>query len=544
MPNTKKMTPQSPPAEEKYFAEHVEDVKGKDAHVQTVYNAALYEAISTSKIDRWSKTSMHLYFAIFIAFCCSCANGYDGSLLTGILSMPYFQSTFHSGITGPKVSLIASLYTVGQMASAPLASILSDRYGRRMTMFIGSLMVIVGMIIAASGSALAQFAVGRLILGGGVTVMNVAAPAYVMEISPPHWRGRCTGLYNVGWFGGAIPAAAVTFGTNNINSDYSWRIPLILQAFACGIVIVTVFTIPESPRYLMANGREEEALDLLIKYHGGGDANSKLVALEIGEFREAISQDGIDKRWWDYRPLFSTHNGRWRMYQVIGMSISGQFSGNGLAYFNTVIYGKLGVTTVSSQLAYNLGFQVLSAAGAFFGALLSDRMPRRKVLTLGTLACSAWLAINSGLQSVIAKDPDNIPKPIAQGALAAYFLFSFNYMFTYTPLQAVIPSEALETTMRAKGLAVSNVICGAMGFLNQFAGPIALQNIGYKYVYFFVAWDAVEAGLWWLFGVEAQGRTLEELEWIYDQPSPVKASLRLDKVVVADDGTVVMTERA
>jgi len=183
-------------------------------------------------------------------------------------------------------------------------------------MFVGSLCVIIGMVIAASGSSLGQFTVGRLILGSGVTIMNVGAPAYVMEIAPPQWRGRCTGtslpipqcwnlvltlagLYNVGWFGGAIPAAAVTYGTNYINSDYSWRIPLILQAFACGIVIVTVFTIPESPRFLMANGKEEEALNLLIKYHGGGDPTSKLVMLEIAEFRESIAQDGADKTWWD-----------------------------------------------------------------------------------------------------------------------------------------------------------------------------------------------------------------------------------------------------
>lgn len=168
-------------------------------------------------------------------------------------------------------------------------------------------------------------------------------------------------------------------------------------------------------------------------------------------------------------------------------------------------------------------------------------MPRVDTSSLG---CSVWLAINSGLQSQIAKDPTHIAQPIAQGALAAYFLFSFFYMFTYTPLQAVIPSEALETTMRAKGLAVSNIITGAMGFLNQFAGPIALKNIGYKYVYFFVAWDAVEAGLWWLFAVEAQGRTLEELEWIYDQKRPVKASLSIEKVVVANDGRVIAREHA
>lgn len=65
------------------------------------------------------------------------------------------------------------------------------------------------------------------------------------------------------------------------------------------VVICSVFFIPESPRFLMANGKEQEALDFLVKYHGGGDRNSKLVALEYAEFKEGISQTGSDKRWWD-----------------------------------------------------------------------------------------------------------------------------------------------------------------------------------------------------------------------------------------------------
>ncbi len=123
---------------------------------------------------------------------------------------------------------------------------------------------------------------------------------------------------------------------------------------------------------------------------------------------------------------------------------------------------------------------------------------------------------------------DNVSPSLAAGALSAYFLFSINYMFTYTPLQTIVPSEALETTMRAKGLALYNIVTGAMGFLNQFAGPIALGNIGYRYIFVFVAWDAIESLMWFLLGVEAQGRTLEELEWVYNQPNPVKASLQRD----------------
>jgi MFS family permease len=363
------------------------------------------------------------------------------------------------------------------------------------------------------------------------------------------------GFYNCGWFGGAIPAAIITYGTNHIDGEYSWRIPLILQAFACVIVMCSVFFLPESPRFLMANGREQEAIDFLVKYHGGGKRNSRLVLLEVEEFREGIKLDGIDKRWWDYRPLLLTHSGRWRMAQVLMISIFGQFSGNGLGYFNTVIFENLGVSEPQQQLGYNLLNQCLSAVGALTAVALTDRMPRRKVLVFGTLACAAALACNSGLSAALDNQGKSIDLSYGQGALATYFLFNIFFSFTYTPLQGVIPTEALETTTRAKGLAASGFIVNAMGFINQFAGPRALHNIGYKYIYVFVGWDIFEALMWYLFGyvsslfrlmmiirytntqissVESQGRTLEQLEWVYNQPNPVKASLKVDKVIEAD----------
>lgn len=185
------------------------------------------------------------------------------------------------------------------MVGAPFAAILSDRYGRRKAMFSGGAVIIIGTIIAATAMGQGQLIAGRFVLGLGISIMVVAAPAYAVEVAPPQWRGRCTGFYNCGWFGGSIPAAAATYGCSYIDSDLSWRIPIVLQAFACIIVMFSVFFIPESPRFLMANGRREEAIEFLVKYHGGGDPSSKLVELEIREFTESIVQDGADKRWWD-----------------------------------------------------------------------------------------------------------------------------------------------------------------------------------------------------------------------------------------------------
>ncbi|KAI1310571.1 putative MFS lactose permease [Xylaria venustula] len=508
------------------------------ARAKEVKNAELYAAIQESKIEPWSKESRTLYLAIFTAFLCACANGYDGSLLTGIVAMEQFQNVFHSGKTGPTVSLLFSLYTVGSIVGAPFAAIVADKLGRRKTMFTGGIIIIIGTIIIASSSTIPQFVVGRFILGIGIATMTVSAPAYAIEISPPHWRGRATGFYNCGWFGGSIPAAAIVFGTEFIQSNWAWRTPLILQSFACFIVMFTVWFIPESPRWLMANGKTDAALDFLVKYHGNGDPNSRLVRLEIEEMREGIRLDGVDKRPWDYRPFFLTHNGRWRFAQVVMISVFGQFSGNGLGYFNATIFEQIGVKTVSQQLAYNLLNSVLSAVGALTAVSLTDRMNRRPVLIYGTLACAVTLALNSGLSAALDSQGDNIQSSYAKGALASYFLFNIVFSFAYTPLQGVIPSEALETTMRAKGLAASAIFVNILGFINQFAGPIGLQNIGYKYIYVFVGWDIVEAAAWFFFGVESQGRTLEQLEWVYNQPNPVKASQKIDKIIVQADGKV------
>lgn len=431
-------------------------------------------------------------------------------------------------------------------------------------MFSGASLIIVGSIIGATASTVAQLTVGRFILGAGIQFMTVAAPAYTIEITPPHWRGRAVGFYNCGWFGGSIPAAAVTFGCQYIDSNYSWKVPIILQCFASVIVICSVWFMPESPRYLMSKNREEEAIRFLTDYHGNGNPQSRLVLLEVEEIRENIRQDLIDKAkpWWDYRPLLVPHNGRWRTAQVVMMGVFGQFSGNGLGYYNTEIFSLIGVKTTAAQLGYQILYQALGAIGALTAVRFTDRMPRRPVLVYGTAAFTVLLAINAGLTNAIANDQAAHGGEItnggyARGALAFYFLFQVVYSFSYTPLQGVIPAEALDTTLRAKGLAMYGLATGLVGFINTYAGPIGLENIGYKYIYIFVAWDVVECILWYFFGyitrpplplhlqimltflsVESQGRTLEQLDWVYDQPNPVKASQHVDKVILQADGKV------
>ena len=196
----------------------------------------------------------------------------------------------------------------------------------------------------------------------------------------------------------------------------------------------------------------------------------------------------------------------------------GQFSGNGLGYFNAVIYNNLGYTGVSTQLGLNLGSTCVSALCAVTGASLSDRLPRVRTLTIGTFLMAVWLALNAGLSHVWAnqaKSADgSIINPnlhIGQAAIAFYFLFGATFSFTLSPLQGAYPVENLETTTRAKGLALSGVLVSLVGFINTYAGPIGLANIKYNYIWVFVVWDLIESAIWFFFGIETQGRVGVEI---------------------------------
>jgi MFS family permease len=87
------------------------------------------------------------------------------------------------------------------MVATPVSAVLSDKLGRRKTMFTGACVIIIGSIVIATSHSLAQFVIGRFILGLGIQFIVVSAPAYAVEIAPPHWRGRAVGKPSLASFG-------------------------------------------------------------------------------------------------------------------------------------------------------------------------------------------------------------------------------------------------------------------------------------------------------------------------------------------------------
>jgi MFS family permease len=132
-------------------------------------------------------------------------NGYDGSLMGSLNSMPPFHDYFSVGMEGSSIGLVFAIYTVGSIVGSLFAALACDFYGRRFGMFCGSSFIILGTILEATAKGLDQFMGGRFLIGFGVTIAVTAAPVYLVEMAYPTWRGLFGGLYNVvGYYVGAI----------------------------------------------------------------------------------------------------------------------------------------------------------------------------------------------------------------------------------------------------------------------------------------------------------------------------------------------------
>jgi len=153
-------------------------------------------------------------------------------------------------------------------------------------------------------------------------------------------------------------------------------------------------------------------------------------------------------------------------------------------------------------------------------------------IAAGIFAQSKANGVNGGLGNKAAGD----------ATLAFQFIFGAVYSIGFTPLQALYPVEVLSFEMRAKGMAFGGLFMNVVSLFNNYVWPICLQAIGWKTYIVFTIWCAIQASVIWWAIPETKNRTLEELDEIFNDPHPVRASLKKKKVAVSGSGDMVVVD--
>lgn len=465
----------------------------------------------------WIRVPHLLKLNSFLILCCfltSTNSGFDGSILNGFQSMDVWEEYFDHP-SGPILGALANGYTFGSTIAMPIAPWFTDRFGRRIPIATGALSIIVGAIIQTCSQNYGTFMVGRIFIGFGSGMCVVASPTLISEVSYPPHRHLMTATYNTLWYLGAIIAAWATYGTYHMhNTNWSWRIPSLLQGLLPLIQILFVFFTPESPRYLIYRDRVEDAREVLIKWHVNGDRNSPLVDYEIAEISAALQLEKTIHNV-SYSDFWKTKANKHRLFIVVMVSTMMQLSGNGLvSYFLNKVLDTIGYTAQSEQLLINGCLMIYNWIVSISLASLVEKVGRRPMF----LACFTgmlttyiiWTALSAQFQITGFTNHS-----LSQGVLAMIFLYYFCYGIGLNGLPFLYLTEILPYHLRAKGMAITQFTTNVVLIYNGFVNPIALEAIGWKYYIVYCCIIAVELVIAYFAFPETKGRTLENVSEVF-----------------------------
>jgi len=486
------------------------------------------------------------YICLMFVVLTSATNGYDGSMVNGLQALNPWQTYFHHP-SGSLLGLFSAIMSIGSIVALPVVPYTADILGRRMGIMIGCIIMVFGVILQSISINFRMFVAARFFLGFGVAIAHGCSPLLITELVHPQHRAIFSTLYNTTYYVGAIVAAWLTFGTNKIDNNWSWRIPSMVQAVPSLIQLTFIWFVPESPRFLINKGQYEKAHRVLADVHANGNMDDEVVLLEMSEIKDTIQMEK-EFEGNNWTELWRTKGNRHRLIILLTAGFFSQWSGNGLvSYYINIVLKSIGVTNSNTQLVINGVLQICNAIVAIGQCFFVDKIGRRRlflVSTAGMLAC--WVPWT------ICSAEYNLHGTHGAGTAVIVFIFIYYafYNLAWSGLLVGYCVEILPYNIRAKGMTMVFLCVDLALFFNQYINPIALDAIGWKYYIVYCIWLAVELAIVYTFYIETKNTPLEEIAKHFDGDAAVvggAAATEKGRVLAMEMGgldTVNLDEKA
>jgi len=423
-------------------------------------------------------------------------------------------------------SLVVSILSAGTFFGALLAYPMADRVGRKWGIIASCVVFSLGVGLQLD-TQWATFVVGRVIAGFGVGLVSCLIPMYQSECAPKRLRGAIVGLYQLAITIGALLAAIVLNATKNEQSHTSWRTPIAVQFAWAGILSGGLLLLPESPRFLLHKGREEEARRALARLMTM-PPDSSAVEYELDEIATALEADRALGQG-SYLDCFKNTEARNGLRTWTGICLQAwqQLTGiNFIFYYGTTFFKQAGI---SNPFIITIIADCVNTAMTIVGVQLIDRVGRRRLLTIGAIGmcfCEfivAIVGVTAG--NIQANQAVNIP---AQRVLISFVcIYIAFYAISWGPVVWVITGEIFPLSIRAKGMSLSVASNWLWNFGIGYATPYLVDppttginavdtaNLGVKV---FFIWGSTCAGCFfftYFFIPETKGLSLEQIDLLY-----------------------------
>lgn len=453
--------------------------------------------------------------------------GYNQGVMGTVSGTPGFIDMAKIGANGivtdsTKQGGLAAAYYFGAMWGCFIGGWAGDKFGRKKGVMIGATFCLLGGALMAASQNANMFICARIIAGIGIGFINAIVPPWVSELSEAHDRGANFSLVFTANFIGITIAYWLNYGVRHSSREFIWRFPLAFMVCPVLIIMASVAFMPDSPRWLMVNGRRSEAIEVLAKVRGDLSIDDPSLAAEIEQL-EAIIEASHHKRNDIWNIAIGRYSGRLHLGRRAWM-------GFWLQQIQQWT-GILAIATWAGTLFKMAGFDDEKAAwlsglvnttgilGTACAALVVDRLGRINSLMVSfvTQGIALFMVAAFMRTSELSEGARSAGFGIACSVMVFVFLFIFT-MFNIVPCW-IYSTEIWPQEIRAKGYSFT-ILGWAIGCgVTTFVIPIMLSRLGWASFLVFGCFNIIAMPIIWYIYPEVAGRTLEEVNLLFTADS-------------------------
>ncbi|KUL82581.1 hypothetical protein ZTR_09361 [Talaromyces verruculosus] len=412
------------------------------------------------------------------------------------------------------LSLFNSLNYIGFAVGVMVGSLVSSRWGRRMCIFVMSCWALVAATIVISSTSRDQMLAGRVLFYIYVGMELSVMPIFMSEIMPAPIRGITVGSYQFSLVTGGLIVNCICRGTSTLKTNAAWRTPFGLFFVIPAIIICVIWTIPESPRWLLTKDRIEEARANLQKLREGTLTDAEISA----EFEYLQTSLRCMPEQGKFNELFNQVN-RKRTAIAIGMNTFQQVTGQAFVstYSATFISG-LGTVNPFSMTVINLCCYLLVMS---IGLYLNDRVGRKPLLFISAAIQFAAITTMGGIGLI--KNPSSSAKT---AIVAMVTIFGCGFILAWAPLTYVVTTEVAPLRLRDVMQRTASTVNVIFQFAVNFTIPYLLYapyaDLGSKVGFIFGGLSFCAMMFTYFCVPECKGKSLEEIDVLFHQGLSVR----------------------